>query len=548
DAAGSPCYGAPQLANGSAVIRFFDGTTPIGTSRIDPVTGGASVRVNLISPDGVNSPVVGSHGISAAYSTPALEYANSASAVAVMSVGKAPTATSFATGASAWVFGQPVSLAARVTSPGVLGQAPLGTVEFLDNGVAIGRGSLTADAGGPIAQLILVAGASPLTAGTHLLSARYIGDDANYAPSQSPGLPQTVVVGKADTTTLLSWQIDSSVPGVRAILTAMVSVNPPGGGLPTGSVQFVNGETGLGSSPLVCAAGSSGATVCTAALTAALSPLGDAFQVSAVYTGDSSYNGSSSNALTITSMFAGQLAVTNAASYAGQPFAPGQIANVWGKGIRLADAADSPEKLPLPTVLRGTTVRITDSVGVERLAPLFYVYPTQVNILIPDEAALGLATLKLTSGAGDSASVGAWIGPTAPGLFSANASGEGAAAAQAVLTHADGRQEFLPNLAAWDPATNRYVAAPVSMGSATDVFTLVLYGTGIRGRSSPQKVSVLINGQALPVRYAGAQPTFVGLDQVNVDLPLSLANADLLNVSLTVDGHASNTVTVRVKP
>jgi uncharacterized protein (TIGR03437 family) len=52
----------------------------------------------------------------------------------------------------------------------------------------------------------------------------------------------------------------------------------------------------------------------------------------------------------------------------------------------------------------------------------------------------------------------------------------------------------------------------------------------------------------VPVLYAGAQPSFVGLDQIDLGpLPNSLKGAGVVNVQLVVDGQASNTVTLTFK-
>jgi len=60
-------------------------------------------------------------------------------------------------------------------------------------------------------------------------------------------------------------------------------------------------------------------------------------------------------------------------------------------------------------------------------------------------------------------------------------------------------------------------------------------------------VHVAINGISVPVLYAGPQPNYAGLDQVNVGLSLSLRGAGESNVVLTVDGKSSNTVTINIK-
>jgi uncharacterized protein (TIGR03437 family) len=85
-------------------------------------------------------------------------------------------------------------------------------------------------------------------------------------------------------------------------------------------------------------------------------------------------------------------------------------------------------------------------------------------------------------------------------------------------------------------------AAPINIGS--DILYLVLYGTGIRNRRPNGIVACTINGQSLPVAYAGPQSQFPGLDQVDVLLPSSLKGAGQVNVTLTVDGEVSNTATL----
>jgi len=49
------------------------------------------------------------------------------------------------------------------------------------------------------------------------------------------------------------------------------------------------------------------------------------------------------------------------------------------------------------------------------------------------------------------------------------------------------------------------------------------------------------------VLYAGPQPSFEGLDQVNVQLPVTLGGSGEVNVVLTVDGQTANVVTINVQ-
>jgi uncharacterized protein (TIGR03437 family) len=76
---------------------------------------------------------------------------------------------------------------------------------------------------------------------------------------------------------------------------------------------------------------------------------------------------------------------------------------------------------------------------------------------------------------------------------------------------------------------------------------LLLYGSGVRGRAALSDVVVTIGGVPAEVVYAGPQGNFVGLDQVNVKLPRSLAGRKEVNVLLSVTGRTANPVTVSIK-
>jgi uncharacterized protein (TIGR03437 family) len=202
--------------------------------------------------------------------------------------------------------------------------------------------------------------------------------------------------------------------------------------------------------------------------------------------------------------------------------------------------------LPLPTTLAGTTVTVRDSFGDERQAPLFYVRADQVNYLIPPETAPGLATITMTSGDGRQSIGVRQIRAVAPGLFSLDASGSGLAAAVALRIRSDGSQSFEP-VARFDAAQNRFIAAPIDLGSETDQVFLLLFGTGLRGRSSPTGVTAMMGGVNVVVEYAGPQGDFAGLDQVNLRLPRALIGRGEVNVALTVDGSIANVVTVNFR-
>jgi uncharacterized protein (TIGR03437 family) len=206
-------------------------------------------------------------------------------------------------------------------------------------------------------------------------------------------------------------------------------------------------------------------------------------------------------------------------------------------GAQLAGQTLVANELPLPTELAGVSARVRDSLGVERLAPLFFVAPGQINLQVPAGTAIGSATVSVSSGAAGSLE----ITRTAPGLFTANASGQGVPAALALRVRANGAQSFEP-VAQFDGA--RFVPVPIDLGPPGEQVFLALFGTGIRFQ---QKVSVSLNLMETNVLFAGGVADFAGLDQVNLMLPRTLAGQNLVDVVLRVDGVAANSVRISVR-
>jgi len=88
------------------------------------------------------------------------------------------------------------------------------------------------------------------------------------------------------------------------------------------------------------------------------------------------------------------------------------------------------------------------------------------------------------------------------------------------------------------------------MGSSsvrTDQVYLVVFGTGIRYRSSLASVIATIGGAKAEVSFAGAQVDFVGLDQINMPVPRSLGGSGEVDVLLTVKLQMANAARVNIK-
>jgi len=322
-----------------------------------------------------------------------------------------------------------------------------------------------------------------------------------------------------------------------ATLTAVVSVPAPSSGTPAGTVTFTDTTSGtvLGTAPLSVIGG----VVTASTTTTQLNQSGGARLLTATYSGNADFAASTSPAVPET-VFGAQVAVANLDSYQTTNFAAGSLASVFG--VNMAGTVLTASSVsPLPTALGGTSVTITDSAGVQLQCGLYYVSPTLIDLVIPANAHFGLATLTVTNGGGSTASTVILITYTSPGILAANQNGMGVAQGQVVDVSPTGVQTFY-NTFQYNASTSSYVANPIPTNS-TDTYFLVLYGTGIRGATAGQ-VTATVNGKAVTVTYAGAQPSWPGLDQVNLQLPSGLKGLGSVNVVVTVAGQAANTVTV----
>lgn len=235
--------------SGNGEGQTFIGATDVSTD----ASGNASfgpLNFNGV-PAGQN--VITSTATSASGDTSEFSACKSAAAV------PAATSTALVSSLNPSTVGQSVTFTATVT-----GASPSGTVQFMDG--AGNLGSPVAVSGG-VAQI----STSSLTAGTHPITAVYSGD-ANNATSTSPAVSQAVnAVTAGATTTAVVSSVNPSQLGQSVTFSATVT-----GTNPTGSVQFLDGGTSLGSGTLSGAV----ATLSISSLTPGTHP------ITAVYAGD----------------------------------------------------------------------------------------------------------------------------------------------------------------------------------------------------------------------------------------------------------------------
>jgi len=165
------------------------------------------------------------------------------------------------------------------------------------------------------------------------------------------------------------------------------------------------------------------------------------------------------------------MATVSAASYDGTQQAPEAI--VAGFGRHLAAEALGATELPLPTILGDTQVRVFDSLGTRRFAPLFYVSPGQINFQIPAGTALGEAQVVVNRN-GIVAAGRVVITSVAPGLFTANSTGSGVPAALAFRLKGSGAQSYEAREAQSKSLENFKGGAPVVIYTSTAVLVALV--------------------------------------------------------------------------
>lgn len=204
--------------------------------------------------------------------------------------------------------------------------------------------------------------------------------------------------------------------------------------------------------------------------------------------------------------------IANSASGVSGLYAPNTFVTIYGENLAYTTVALSAADIAngmLPTVLAGTGVHVLIN---NIPANIYYVSPTQVNLLVPTSLIAGPASIQLVLDGVAGPAVAITLGTAAPSLFQLDSS-------TVLGVHLDG-------------------SLITSQSPARAGEIVVLYASGL-GPTNPAAIpdqipqiaasvtpmssfSMLINGAAVnpqQILYAGVVPTFAGLFQINVQLP-----------------------------
>lgn len=209
------------------------------------------------------------------------------------------------------------------------------------------------------------------------------------------------------------------------------------------------------------------------------------------------------------------------AAYPGQfPFdvAPGSYVSIYG--ANLASAA-TVATLPYPNQIGDVQVLVN---GVAQA--LVYVSPGQINFVYSN-ASPGLTQLTVTNSGGKN-TVNVRVAVAVPGIFTLDSAGTAAAI---------------------DDTTGAIGSAAVF--HAGDIISLYATGLGatslVNGFAYAQVIpTVTVGGFNCPISYAGRNPSFPALDQINCTIP-SGTTGSAIPVVINSNGRLSNTAFIAVK-
>jgi uncharacterized protein (TIGR03437 family) len=229
-------------------------------------------------------------------------------------------------------------------------------------------------------------------------------------------------------------------------------------------------------------------------------------------------------------------AIVEAAGFRNIGLAPAMIASLFGEDM--ANGQGGALTLPLPTEIEGATVWIRDSGGTVHQCELFFVSPLQINFFVPPAVAFGEGAAWVERDGVKSAELIITVNSVAPGLFAANANGQGPPAGAAISVQGE-QQTSRPY---FDCGDGGCVTKAIPFDPGGERLVLVIFGTGFRGHAGTLEAT--LDDIPLAIEYAGDQGFFIGLDQLNLVAPGSLDGYGKGMLRFTVNGVPANELEV----
>jgi uncharacterized protein (TIGR03437 family) len=193
-------------------------------------------------------------------------------------------------------------------------------------------------------------------------------------------------------------------------------------------------------------------------------------------------------------------------------YAPNSFITIYGTQLSYVTRAMGPDDLragTLPTVLIGTSVRV----AINHIpANIYYVSPTQVNVLAPVSLAAGPATIQLVNDGIAGPAIDIVLDPVAPALFELSGT-------TVLAAHLDGTV-----ISSDAPARRGEIVVVYATGLGPTVPPAIpnLLPDGAAPIARQADFQVWLNGvpvSATLILYAGISPPYAGLFQINLRIP-----------------------------
>jgi hypothetical protein len=300
DSAGNQCV-TKIVACPTGTVTLTDNGQPL-----NDFSAGNSAKLNSqgIAEDQPVQLPAGSHSLVATYSGDNSFSGSASSPPTAITITKAtPSGITVTPSAASVAAGQNVTLTATIATQSS-GAGPTGTVTFMSGATTLGTAPVTGTAASGLSgrNPVAASGTAALptkfaTAGAQSITATYSGDSNYNTVGPSPAATVTVT-GSQATTTVVTSSANSIASGTSVTLTAKVTSSANNGPAITGTVQFMNGTSALGSA--ATCTGAAGSGTCTAMLSTSQLTGAGTKTITAVYSGDTNYAGSTSSAIMIT--------------------------------------------------------------------------------------------------------------------------------------------------------------------------------------------------------------------------------------------------------
>lgn len=211
-----------------------------------------------------------------------------------------------------------------------------------------------------------------------------------------------------------------------------------------------------------------------------------------------------------------EASIASAAAGQSGRIAPNTIISIYGNNLAQSTWAISPQELAKGSLPLSTPSGVNFVQLAGQKVPLFYVSPTQINVLIPASVLPGTRSIEVYRGIVGGPRVNIRVGAEAPEIFPMPGG-------MVAATHADGR---VVNAEAPTEEDEVIVIYGTGFGTLRDVELGVVVPTRASEVIRAREYRVRIDGAELPasaIYYVGVTPGFAGLYQINVRMPKPLS-------------------------